>query len=327
MAEQSMCSLSVNSWYVPLGLSMGLSVAYMTLVFLLGFVFERDDIRDYAKKEVGELIFNLVIAIILIAFAQPLCLEKVYSSVFNETIKIRRYTVVLYVGTNMLYNTLSILANIQVEAGKSGVFTRGTPLGALSSIADFVKTFINTITVLLALYLVYISTLEIMGYLSFQYFIPVGLLLRMIPGLKRVGGALLGVGIVLGFLFPMLMKVTLDVISVVSLKYGVKLLWALVFAMQPLVVGLTSIGSIVIRGLLNTATGGRAILLVGGSLFLLLRPMGAVVMALIGMNAGGVFLINLIFTIVGVSMFAVLSREITALLGERLDVSSITRLI
>ena len=305
---------------------MGISVGYLTILFFIGFIFDRDDIRDYAKKEVGELVLNVVIMIILIAIANTLCFERIYEKAFENAMKIKQYTVVVLVIGALVDTMLRALATLSVGMSANGLEI-AFQSSALDLLADLLVNGLQTIAILTTTFIVYSAAMEVMGYISFNILIPVGLFFRMLPPLKRVGGALLGVGIVLGFVFPLLYQITAEtLLTYMPLVSNIRKMGMIIILVQYIFKATPLAGTAVLKYMLRDylSVAGIALLLTS---FNIIKLLMLLILRLIFGTIGGIVLINFLFTVIGISIFAVMSKEITGLLGERLDVSNITRLI
>lgn len=214
------------SWESVAMLALMTSVAILAFLYIFSVLFRNDNLKNFVKLEISELFITGILVIMLVT-GIPGIAKLTYgsfvsvppedmpegvtadSNIFNVT-----ETYFNEVGTDMgQWLELNYILGVYVDSMASvtpyarplGVGLVASPLAGLAS--PFKQLLYNMSVALSIAYVInyaqlYVFLFSLQG--SLHYYIPLGIILRSFTPTRRIGGALIGLGLAFIFIFPML---------------------------------------------------------------------------------------------------------------------------
>jgi len=226
VACQAQAGLSafLCNWQSFSAIALVTSAVLLAFLFLFAVLFRNDNLKNFVKVEITELFVTSALIIILIAgigavsglevglFLPSSSLPdgvKPDSNLYNVT-----ETYFEEVGSDMatwlemnyiLGVYVDSMASVTPYARPLGVGLVASPLAGLAS--PFKQLLYNMSVALSIAYIInyaqlYVFLFTIAG--GLKYYIPLGIILRSFTPTRRIGGALIGLGVSFLFIFPML---------------------------------------------------------------------------------------------------------------------------
>jgi hypothetical protein len=212
------------NWQSFAGLALLTSATILAFIYILSVLFRNENLKNFVKIELSELFMTAVLIIILVTgIGAVATLEagtflpendlpvgiSASSNIYNVT-----ESYFEQVGTDMgawlevnyiLGVYVDSMASVTPYARPLGIGLVASPLAGLAS--PFKQLLYNMSVALSIAYIInyaqlYVFLFAIAG--SLKYYIPLGIILRSFTPTRRIGGALIGLGISFLFVFPVL---------------------------------------------------------------------------------------------------------------------------
>ncbi len=211
-------------------LIMALFVTIVGIAYGIGYAFGINKLRDFSKKEFGEIIITIFIIIAVLGTGSIINSFEGGGSVFQSTCTSLSATsvgaiptiVVFYALTRVVEIIENIKIGINMDIGVPSILPAGIRVAAKISLEPFVgltvfnKVFsmgLNVVVIMLVLVIMIIIALSLIHSL-FPIFLLAGIVLRTIPWTRAAGGALIGIFIGFYIFFPAVLNAFLGINSV-----------------------------------------------------------------------------------------------------------------
>ncbi len=212
-------------------LIMALFAAIVGIAYGMGYAFEINKLREFSKKEFGEIIVTILIIIAVLGTGSIINSFESGGSVFQSTCTYLSASSInaipTVIGFYALTRVIQIVQNLNINVGFN-IGPRFIPVGArveagvginpLAGLSVFSKIFsmgLNIVMILIVLVIMIIIALSLIHSL-FPILLIVGIVLRTIPWTRAAGGALIGIFIGFYIFFPAVLGVFLGVNSLSS---------------------------------------------------------------------------------------------------------------
>jgi len=210
-------------WESAAGLALVASSTLLAMIYMFSVLFRNDGLRNYVKVELSELIVTCILIAMIVAgvhaaadlkfsyivpggaasgIPQDMTIYKMSESFFLETDK----AMAQWLELNYVMGAyLDTMASATPYARSLGIGIVAAPLAGLAS--PFKQLIYNMSTALAVAFIINYAQLVVYLFAlagSLHYYIPLGIILRSFTPTRKVGGALIGIGLTFVFLFPVL---------------------------------------------------------------------------------------------------------------------------
>jgi hypothetical protein len=213
------------NWQAVSGLALVISAVILAFIYVFGTLFRNENLKNFVKIEITELFMTTALIIILIIGIGAVANLEVGtfipsnqlpegvgpdSNIYNVT---ESYFDVA-VGPDMaswlemnyvLGVYVDSMASVTPYARPLGVGLVASPLAGLAS--PFKQLLYNMSVALSVAYIINYAQLYVFLFViagALKYYIPLGIILRSFTPTRKIGGALIGLGISFLFVFPVL---------------------------------------------------------------------------------------------------------------------------
>jgi hypothetical protein len=212
------------NWQSIAGLALVTSAVILAFLYLFSTLFRNENLKNFVKVEITELFMTTALVIILIIGIGAVATLEVGTFVPDADLPVgvaassNIYTVTEgyfeEVGSDMgawlemnyiLGVYVDSLASVTPYARPLGVGLVASPLAGLAS--PFKQLLYNMSVALSIAYIINYAQLYVFLFVlagSLKYYLPLGIILRSFTPTRRIGGALIGLGISFLFVFPVL---------------------------------------------------------------------------------------------------------------------------
>lgn len=348
-----------QSWLMAAGIALATSITILAFIYILGNFFKNPGLSNYVKFEIYELFVTIFLVLILGALINEMATIQagvIFPAYSGQPDGMYKATEAYFIGASRIISGImdtNYAANIIVDHAASttpyarpmGVGLVATPFAGLAS--PIKQLLYNVLTSLSIGYLVnqaqlYVFQFAVYGFL--KYFLPIGIFLRCFLPTRRLGGTIIAIGCGFLFFFPFLILIANEIVTAPGALFStfgqqLNLAWQQGFIKigdtsvctdnngQPLPCNArTDFNDLTFGGILKNKAGnvfdyvGNAIKIIPGyalsSLFLI--PIAQV---------GLVFALGFLFPALNTLLLVEFVKSTSAIIGEEVDVSSLTRLI
>lgn len=211
------CMPAIDVWTF-IGLASVMTLALISFMFMIGRLLVKSEFEAMAKKELSQLFVALIIAISIIGLATASCgaTQALVQDTIGEgnqfTASTQYLTTLIYKkGIPTIQNLwvsgfiLDMLSSLEINsglpmAGSSLKFSPGKALVPFSKIVNFFAGFFNVFIGSLHAQLILIQLSEAF---AMTIMLPLGMVLRTIPGIRKGGSFLMALAFGLYIVFPM----------------------------------------------------------------------------------------------------------------------------
>ncbi len=210
-------------WQGTMGLALTTSAVFLAAFYIISVLFRNEGLKGFVKLELSELFITVVLVMILIG-AMGAVSDLQFGGLLSQnqipgiapTASIYNVTQGYFerVGTDMgqwlemdyvLGVVVDSFASVQSQPRPLGVGIVAPPFAGLASpIKQLLYSMSNALAVAFVINYaqLYVFLFVLQG--SLRYYIPLGIILRSLTPTRRIGGALIGLGVSFLFVFPAL---------------------------------------------------------------------------------------------------------------------------
>jgi hypothetical protein len=207
------CVPAIEVWSY-IGIASTLAVAIISVLYMLGKILSKSELEGLAKNELTQLFIALVIAISIVGLASISCkiTKSIISDVFgvfgdgNQFTASTRYLSILIYKKGLptiqqLWTSgfiLEVLSSSELTLAKTKI--KGSFLAPFSKI---VNAFMFIVPIFLASLNAQLFIIQLSEAFAITLILPLGMILRTIPSLRKGGSFLMALAFGLYFVFPM----------------------------------------------------------------------------------------------------------------------------
>jgi hypothetical protein len=204
------CVPAIEVWSY-IGIVSTLAVAIISVLYMLGKILSKSELEGLAKNELTQLFIALVIAISIVGLASISCqiTKSVISDTFGDgnqfTVSMKYLSILIYKKglptIQQLWTsgfTLEVLSSSELTLAKTKI--KGSILAPFSKI---VNAFMFIVPIFLASLNAQLFLIQLTEAFAITLILPLGMILRTIPSLRKGGSFLMALAFGLYFVFPM----------------------------------------------------------------------------------------------------------------------------
>jgi len=206
----STCEPGIEVWTF-IGIASSLTVVILAFIYMLGKILTKSELESIAKNELTQLFIALVIAIAIVSLASISC--KATKLLIPETMGDKnQFSISITYLSILIYNkglpTIQQLwsSNFLIEVLSSSEIS----LSKVKLSAGFLKPFAKIVNAFMFIVPIFIASLNAQMILiqlseafALTLILPLGMILRTIPGLRKGGSFLMALAFGLYFVFPL----------------------------------------------------------------------------------------------------------------------------
>jgi len=213
----------LGGWEAAAGLALMVSAILLAMIYMFSVLFRNDGLRNYVKVELSELVVTCILIAFIVAGVHAAAdlkfsfiLPSGASSGISNDLTIYNMTESYFLETDqamaqwlelnyIMGAYLDTMASATPYARSLGIGIVAAPLAGLAS--PFKQLIYNMSTALAVAFIINYAQLAVYLFAlaaSLHYYIPLGVILRSFTPTRRVGGALIGIGLTFLFMFPVL---------------------------------------------------------------------------------------------------------------------------
>ena len=204
------CVPAIEVWSY-IGIASTFALAIISVLYMLGRILSKSGFEGLARNELTQLFIALVIAISVLGLASISCqiTKSVISDTFGDgnqfTVSMKYLSILIYKKglptIQQLWTsgfTLEVLSSSELTLGKTKI--KGSILTPFSKI---VNAFMFIVPIFLASLNAQLFLIQLSEAFAITLILPLGMILRTIPSLRKGGSFLMALAFGLYFVFPM----------------------------------------------------------------------------------------------------------------------------
>ncbi len=214
-------------WQGTMVLALTVSAVFLAAFYILSVLMRNEGLKGFVKLEVSELFVTVVLVMILLGAMGAVSDLPFGSLVSSSKLPGVTDSASIYNVTDTYFNTLGDLipyfletdyvlgvmvdsfASVQSQPRPMGVGIVAPPFAGLASpIKQLLYSMSNALAIAFVVNYAQLYVFLFMLEGSLHYYIPLGIILRSLTPTRRIGGALIGLGVSFLFVFPVIYSLT-----------------------------------------------------------------------------------------------------------------------
>ncbi|MFH1448003.1 MAG: hypothetical protein ABIG39_04010 [Candidatus Micrarchaeota archaeon] len=313
------------SWQLLSAIGLIMSWFVVSLIYMIGSLLDNIGLMARAKAEVWEIITTTIILGLVIALVTSACTFEIGSmgaaatsgNMFdvaeNYLLWLRNYTISVFKDLMTMNSLISVLLSVMGGFQIYGIGIVGQPFAGLQPIMNLMNLFMNGIMICLIISIAQITVLKFIQAGAFNILLPIGIVCRSFPFTRRFGGSMIALAIGLFIIYPFLLVINDAIMgtpsnnptNVPTINYSI---------MDAITGNLMSLG-------FGLITGGVGFLYAIADIlttYFVQKPVTA-----IGQVALAAFILPALNSVV----FVMAVRDLSRILGQEVDVTSMSRMV
>jgi len=208
----------LSSWQVLSALGILTSWFIVSLAYMVGSLLDNVGLMARAKAEVWEIITTAIILGSVIALVTAACIfpasyinpsaaGNLFTTAENYLFWLRNMTMGVFKDLMSMNNTISVLLSVMGGFNLFGVGVTVQPFAGFQPLMNIINLFMNGVMICLIATVAQITILKFIEAGAFNVLLPVGIVCRSFPFTRQFGGSLIAIAIGLYIFYPLMLVV------------------------------------------------------------------------------------------------------------------------
>ncbi len=313
----------LSSWQVLSALGILVSWFVVSLAYMVGSFLDNIGLMARAKSEVWEIITTTLIlgSVIVIvtgactfpaSYMNPQAKGNLFDTATNYLLWVRNNTMAVLGDLMVMNSAISMLLSVMMGFTIFGIGVSGQPFAGLQPLMNIMNLFINGAMICLIATVAQITILKFIEAGAFNILLPAGIVCRSFPFTRQFGGSLIAIAIGLFIFYPLMLVID-------DAAVGTK-------SINPAVTGIN-------YGIINTIKSHIVSLgpnLLFGPIGIFRTLLDIIIIYFVEEPIVGLGVVGLsafILPAINAVVFVAVVRELSKVLGQEVDVTSLSRVI